>query len=391
MTGAAATAPATGSTPSTPGLTARLTGSLRAPALSLGRTAAIAVDVRTGAVVYAHNAATPVVPASNEKLPVSWAALTRLGPAFRFHTELLGVGRRAGRAWRGDLVLKGYGDPTLTTADLAAMAATVKARGIRRITGGVLGDESAFDAKRGAPGWKRSFVGIETPPLSALIADRGRGWPGHSPPLLAARAIRDALARRGIVVVGTAGLVDAPAEGIPLASDWSAPLSEIVRGMNRYSDNFLAEMVLKQLGAGDGEVGTTVRGAQVVIDEMAAAGIPTTGVRIVDGSGLSRLDRITAEALVGVLRAGLANPEIREPFVDSLAVAATSGTLSNRLWPFKGAIVGKTGTTDLACTLSGLIQGALAFAVLQNGEPVASWAARAAQDRFVTLLARQTV
>ena len=75
-------------------LSARLTKSLRSPDISLARTAAIAVDAGTGTVLYAHNDALPVHPASNEKLPVSWAALTRLGTEYRFTTEVLGVGRR---------------------------------------------------------------------------------------------------------------------------------------------------------------------------------------------------------------------------------------------------------------------------------------------------------
>ena len=65
--------------------------------------------------------------------------------------------------------------------------------------------------------------------------------------------------------------------------------------MNRDSDNFTAEMLLKHLGTLDGRVGTSARGARVVVEEMAAAQIPVAGVRIVDGSGLSSLDRMTAE------------------------------------------------------------------------------------------------
>lgn len=372
-----------------PSIEAKLAASLRDPALSAARTAALAVDLRTGAILFAHNAAMPVVPASNAKLPVSWAALLRLGPAFRFRTEIVGVGSRRGAAWEGSVVVKGYGDPTLTTADLDAMARTLRARGIRVITGRVQGDESFYDAVRGAPGWKRSFLGIESPPLSALVVDRGRGWPGHSPPLLAARALTEALARRGIVVRGKPGLGVAPVEGVRLATDTSATLADIVGVMNHQSDNFTAEMLLKQLGTVGGGVGTTRGGARAVLAEMRAAGIPTSGVRIADGSGLSRLDRLTATALVGILRAALASPEIGGVFVRSLAVSARSGTLSNRLWSLQGVVRGKTGTTNLSCSLSGLVRGTVAFAVLQNGDPVASWAARAAQDRFVTVLARR--
>jgi D-alanyl-D-alanine carboxypeptidase/D-alanyl-D-alanine-endopeptidase (penicillin-binding protein 4) len=380
---AAAPASATGPAP----VSTKLTRALSGPTLSLGRTSALAVDLATGAVVYAHNSARPVAPASNEKIPVAWAALAQLGPGYRFHTEAYGVGTRAGASWDGDLVLKGYGDPTLTTADLDGLAATIRARGIRSVTGRILGDESFYDAKRGAAGWKAYFVGGETPPLSALVVDRGLGWPALSPPLLAARAFRQALARHGVAVAGRPGLGTAPESAISLASDVSDPLSLVVRHMNHESDNFYAEMLLKQLVAAAGEVGTSAGGARVVVDAMRNAGIPVEGVRMVDGSGLSRLDRLTAAALVGVLRTGLADPGVRPAFLRSLAVAGSSGTLSTRLPSLRGRVKGKTGTTDLACTLSGVVDGTVAFAVLENGHPVSSWAAREAQDRFVTVLA----
>jgi D-alanyl-D-alanine carboxypeptidase/D-alanyl-D-alanine-endopeptidase (penicillin-binding protein 4) len=369
-------------------LTARLSNSLRSPYLSLQRTSAIAVDARTGAVLFAHNETLALHPASNEKLPVSWAALTRLGPGFRFTTELLGTGRRVGAVWDGDLYVRGDGDPTLTGADVARLASAVRASGIRRVTGRIRGDESAFDRRRGGSGWKAYFVGGESPPLSALVVDRAEGWPALSPPLLAARALRDALVTRGVAVDGRPGLGTAPTEAAILATDHSVRLSQIVRAMNRDSDNFTAEMLLKHLGTLDGRVGTSARGARVVLDELTAARIPVDGIRLVDGSGLSSLDRITVETLVAVIRAGLENPRIRSAFVGSLAVAGRSGTLEKRLPALAGVVRGKTGTTNLACSLSGLVGDGVVFAVVQNGAPVAFWPARAAQDRFVTALAR---
>ena len=368
-------------------LSARLTTTLRSPYLSLARTSAIAVDAGTGTVLYAHNDALPVHPASNEKLPVSWAALTRLGTGYRFTTEVLGVGRRAGRVWAGDLYLRSDGDPTLTSSDIAGLAATLRARGIRRVTGRIRGDESAFDKRRGGDGWKQYFVGGESPPLSALVVDRAQGWPALSPPLLAARTLRKALVARKIAVGGRIGLGTAPGDAVPLATDTSDPLSTVVRRMNQDSDNFTAEMLLKHLGTLDGGVGTSARGAAVVIAEMRAARIPTAGVRLVDGSGLSSLDRMTARTLAAVIRAGLENPAIRDAFVGSMAVAGRSGTLRARLPTLAGLVRGKTGTTDLACSLSGLVSDSIVFAVLQNGAPVAYWSARTAQDRFVLALA----
>ena len=381
-------AAATTATAAAPPLELRLTRALTAPSLSLGRTAALAVDVATGTTIYAHNSSLPVAPASNEKIPVSWAALTSLGAGYRFHTEVYGTGTRAGATWDGDLILKGFGDPTLSTADLNRLAGSIAGRGIRTVTGRIFGDESFYDRKRGAAGWKRYFIGGETPPLSALAVDRARGWPALSPPLLAARSFRAALTRRGVTVVGRPGLGIAPLAATTLASDVSDPLSAIVRHMNHESDNFYAEMLLKQLPAAAGRVGTSTGGAQIVIATMREAGIPIAGIRMVDGSGLSSLDRLTADALVGVMAAGLTDASIRAAFIGSLAVAGVSGTLSRRLPSLRGKVRGKTGTTDLACTLSGLIRNEVVFAVLENGSPVSSWAARTAQDRFVTILAQ---
>jgi D-alanyl-D-alanine carboxypeptidase/D-alanyl-D-alanine-endopeptidase (penicillin-binding protein 4) len=369
-------------------LATRLAKTLRSPNLSLERTSAIAVDARTGAVLFAYNASVPVVPASNEKLPVSWAALTRLGPGFRFTTQVLGVGTRDGPILDGDLYLRGGGDPTLAAGDIGRLAAAIRIAGIRRVTGTIRGDESAFDKRRGVAGWKTYFVGGESPPLSALVIDRARGWPKHSPPLLAARALWAALEKRGVAVDGGAGLGKTPDGAVVLATDRSAGLSHIARTMNRYSDNFTAEMLLKHLGTLDGRVGTSARGAAAVVAEMRAAHIPLRGVRLADGSGLSSLDRVTAEALVGVIRAGLANPRIRSAFLASFSVAGHNGTLQTRLGGLDVVVRGKTGTTDLACTLSGLVNESIAFAVLQNGSPVAFWPARVAQDKFVTVLAR---
>jgi serine-type D-Ala-D-Ala carboxypeptidase/endopeptidase (penicillin-binding protein 4) len=369
-------------------LSTRLTNTLRSPYLSLGQTAAIAVDATTGAVLYAHNATRPIVPASNEKLPVAWTALTLLGPSFRFRTEVLGDGDRTGATWNGDLYLVGSGDPTLTAGDVGRLAQAIRNSGIRRVTGRIRGDESAFDGRRGAPGWKRYFIGGETPPISALVVDRAAGWPALSPPLLAARALREALVAHGVKVAGRHALGVAPGTAVPLAVHSSSRLAPIVQEMNRTSDNFVAEMLLKRLGALHDGVGTTAGGARVVMGEMRAAGIVTTGVRLVDGSGLSSFDRVTATALAGVIRVGMQDARISQAFVASFAVAGRNGTLRSRLPALAGVVRGKTGTTDLACSLSGMIGEGIVFSVLQNGNPVSFWSARAAQDRFVTALAR---
>lgn len=375
------------STAATPSLRDELAASLRGQWLSPGRTAAFAVDLRSGRVLFAHNATAPFVPASNAKLPVAFAALRRLGPAFRFQTDVVAAGHRTGGIWRGDLVLVGHGDPTLATGDLTALARAVRTEGITRVTGWIRADESFFDQRRGAPGWKRGWVGLESPPLSALAVDRAAGWPAAPPAVLAGRAFRQALQRSGVTVANGVRPGIAPEGAVVLATDRSVPLGRIVRDMDSDSDNYTAELVLKALGASAGSVGSTALGARAVIDELRDAGVDTAGLRIADGSGLSRLDRVTTTALVGVLEAALADPEIRAPFLASLAVAGRRGTLRQRLPALRWKVRGKTGTTGIACSLSGVIGDRVAFAVIQNGSPVASWAARGAQDRFVAVLA----
>jgi PBP4 family serine-type D-alanyl-D-alanine carboxypeptidase len=182
----------------------------------------------------------------------------------------------------------------------------------------------------------------------------------------------------------------APASAVPLAADVSEPLADILRVMGRDSDNFIAEMLLKQLGEAIGDGGTTAAGARVVVETLREAGVPLDGVRVADGSGLSALDRMTAETLVAILRVGESDPAIRGPFLDSLAVAGVDGTLRHRLQsrPARSRVIAKTGTTNRASALAGFVRDRWVFAVVQNGRPVSSFWARRAQDRFATVLAR---
>jgi D-alanyl-D-alanine carboxypeptidase/D-alanyl-D-alanine-endopeptidase (penicillin-binding protein 4) len=364
---------------------------LAGPGLAPSRTSALAVDLSTGELVFQSNPGLALAPASAEKLAVSFAALRLLGPGFRFHTEVVGEGVLDGRVWRGDLYLVGYGDPTLSRRDLKALARDVAAWGIRRVTGRVIGDERHFDAKRAAPGWKASFLGLESPPLSALVVDAVDVRGANGSAAAAAHELGELLARRGIAVGGRPGSGRAPRTALPVALDVSEPLAAIVGRMNRDSDNFVAEMVLKELGASVGRRGSTAVGGRVVVSELRAAGVPVDGVRIADGSGLSRLDRLSAQSLVAILRAGADDPAIAGPFVTSLAVAGVSGTLERRLRtrPTRGRVLAKTGTTSASSALAGYVRKRYAFAIIQNGSPVPYWTARQAQDRFVTILARR--
>jgi serine-type D-Ala-D-Ala carboxypeptidase/endopeptidase (penicillin-binding protein 4) len=114
-------------------------------------------------------------------------------------------------------------------------------------------------------------------------------------------------------------------------------------------------------------------------------------VRIVDGSGLSAGNRLTAAAVIGILVGAWRNPAIRPSFVQSLAIAGVNGTLEDRMErpPARGAVLAKTGTLRVSSALSGYVRGRWAFAVIQNGRPVSHFWARRAQDRFASVLAGQ--
>jgi D-alanyl-D-alanine carboxypeptidase/D-alanyl-D-alanine-endopeptidase (penicillin-binding protein 4) len=376
-------------------LAARLDAALRVPGVDLARTAALAVDLETGEIAYSRNAELPLLPASNEKLAIAYTALTRLGPGYRFRTEVLGLGSLDGAVWRGDLVLKGYGDPTLDRDDLLALARDVRAWGIHRVSGAVFGDESTYDALRTGPGWKAAYYIEECAPLSALIVDRSRYQErvSHDPARTAGRLFREALESVGVTVGKHARrLLVAPSTAVPLALDVSEPLADIVRVMGRDSDNFMAEMLLKQLGERLGTAGTTGAGARVVRQALIDAAVPLDGVRIADGSGLSRLDRLTATSIVSILLAGEDDGTIRDAFLGSLAVAGVDGTLKHRLEkrPARSRVIAKTGTTNKASALAGFVRDRWAFAVVQNGSPVSAERSRRAQDRFATVLAKAT-
>ncbi len=372
-------------------LGSRLAHALVVPRAPAVQSAAVAVDLATGDVVYARNASAPLAPASNEKLVVTFAALTQLGPSFQFETDVLGAGTAEAGVWHGDVILKGYGDPTLSLADLASLARQIRAAGVVRVEGNVVGDESWFDSRRTAPGWKPSFFVRECPALSALIVDRGRVGRGVSlqPALAAAQLFRAALARAGVAVSGRTILGRAPDKTELLASVDSPELAAIVRWMDLVSDNFEAEMLLKELGAVEVGKGTTAAGAAVARQTLADAEIPVTGLRIVDGSGLSSLDRLTARTLVALLTVMWNDETARVLLLRSLPLAGVSGTLAHRMrW---GAayrrVRAKTGTTSIASALSGYARNRYAFAVLQNARRLPLWSARIAQDRFASVLA----
>jgi serine-type D-Ala-D-Ala carboxypeptidase/endopeptidase (penicillin-binding protein 4) len=291
---------------------------------------------------------------------------------------------------RADLVLRGGGDPTLTTSRLEQLAAQVRDDlRIRRVAGSVLGDETAFDLARGASrtagAYDRDMGGV----LSALAV--GRGWARDGRPAAeAARRFAKALRAAGVKVEGRSGAGAAPAGAQELTSVASPTVAALARAINQPSDNFASEQLLKALHAASGATAaTTAGGAAAVRRELAAIGVTA---RVADGSGLSRANRIAPHEVVDLVEAMAEDPRLGRPFVASLALAGRSGTLKRRMrgTAAAGRCRAKTGTIRAVSTLAGVCttrSGRLVgFAFLMNGTSYA--AARRAQDRMTAAIAR---
>jgi D-alanyl-D-alanine carboxypeptidase/D-alanyl-D-alanine-endopeptidase (penicillin-binding protein 4) len=351
---------------------------------------ALVVDLDSGAELYALRAEVPRMPASVQKLYTSATTLRRLGAGGRLTTSVFAeTAPDAAGVVNGDLYLRGGGDPTFDLLDSNRLAQQVVDAGIVEVTGRVIGDESAFDTRRGVPssGFRlTSDVG----PLSALTFNRGRTgrrapfWQNR-PANFAATAFTKQLRGLGVGVARGARRGATP-EDAALVTAWrSQPVTELLRLMNQPSDNFMAEMLVKVLGAQFGGAGSTAAGTKVMGDELAELEIAP---KLVDGSGLSRSDRTSPRDVVTLL--GELGGDAA--FTGSLGVAGRSGTIATRM---RGTAAqdrcrAKTGTlrdvSALAgyCTTTGGRQ--VAFAFLMNY--VSPWSARVLQDRMAVALAK---
>ena len=349
---------------------------------------------------------TRLAPASNMKLVTTSSALGRWGPEHRFKTELYGPGVPVyGGVIYGDLYLKGFGDPSLstlsyqrdelhlTTASFESFAKRLRTLKVHKVVGRVLGDESWFDVKRTGPSWKPGLQ-LECGPLSALTGNESldNGNRVKDPPTYAAKLLTEALRAKGIKVTGRPGAGTVPTGARLLKQQFSAPLRALLKHMDKESDNFFAETLLKGLGKDFFEEGSTAAGLEVSRANLAAIGLDPASYRLLDGSGLSYEDRLTARDIVRILGAARQEQDYAD-FYDALAIAGVDGTLEDRMrgTAAAGNAHAKTGTLNIAVCLSGFVTSAndrlVGYSILVNGGSV-SWAnATAAQDDIVEMLA----
>jgi serine-type D-Ala-D-Ala carboxypeptidase/endopeptidase (penicillin-binding protein 4) len=370
---------------STPTLKAKLGREMRHAGVFSG---AFVRDLDGQRTLFSSKPDAPRAPASVEKLYTTAAALMRFGPDATLSTSVAGRGfLDPDGVWRGDLYLRGGGDPTLGGDDLQRLSRAVGQAGILRVDGSILGDESRLDTLRGSydsgGAYDRDIGGV----LGALTLNRGFSKDGR-PAAYAAAQFAKVLRTDGIRVEGRSGAGSAPSDAQELATVSSAPMRDLIRLTNVPSDNFMAEMLVKDLGAEFGGAGTTAAGVGVVKSQLAELGLTP---QVVDGSGLSRADRTTPRQVVHLLEA-MHGQEVAGTFEGSLAVAGRTGTIRRRM---RGTAAqdrcrGKTGTLIGVSALAGLCESAgghtIAFAMLMTRTSLTR--AHGVQDRVAAAIAR---
>jgi D-alanyl-D-alanine carboxypeptidase/D-alanyl-D-alanine-endopeptidase (penicillin-binding protein 4) len=339
-------------------------------------------------VLYERNPDLPVVPASTQKLLTVTAALTRLDPGSRLRTTLVATAPPdlMGTV-NGDVFLVGGGDPLLSTGSWAGhfnrprlhtrvepLADRLRAAGVSRITGKLLGDDGRYDRQRYLPSWPASYrTDHEAGPLSALLVNDGAAsWtsyseiPVHDPALAATDTVAQLLRERGITIDGGTGTGTTPAGQVELAAIDSPTIAEIAGTVLLDSHNNAAELLLRELGLRILGDGSTDAGRRVVLDTLTKMGMPMAGVQYVDASGLDRGNRVTCRLLTALLTSS----PVRYLVAGSLPVAARTGTLWKRFGntPAVGRLRAKTGSLRGVTALAGYADspdGPLTFAYEQ--------------------------
>ncbi|WP_327268740.1 D-alanyl-D-alanine carboxypeptidase/D-alanyl-D-alanine-endopeptidase [Streptomyces sp. NBC_01218] len=361
------------------------------------RTAAVVVDTTTGEQIYAHGAGAAMTPASTVKIATTVAALSALGPDHRIETTV-----RASPDLR-TVTLVGGGDPTLDEAGLRALArataGALRDRKVKRVA--LTYDTSAYTGPARHPIGPNDNIA----PVSALMiragrldkSDHGPAPRSADPAADAARAFAGYLADDGVTTTGEPRSHRAPARAATLATHRSAPLSALVERTLTLSDNDLAEALARQTAMEAGLPAGFAGARSAVTARLKALGMPVTGTRFADGSGLDRDDRVSASLLAGLLAraADPARPELR-PVLTGLPVAGFSGTLDGRYGEKSGGaglVRAKTGTLTGVNALAGTVVDTrgrlLAFAFLTSGT-TAPGDAEKALDALATALATGT-
>lgn len=213
------------------------------------------------------------------------------------------------------------------------------------------------------------------------------------PTRAAAEALAELLPQAGIVLDGKVRLGPTPGGARPLSRHDSPPLRTIVAAVNKYSSNFGAEMLLRQLAADPARGGAGIEAGLRVLDGcLSEWGLAGENLHLADGSGYSPSNRLTARTLVGVLEQAERSPGWGPELLVSLPRAGEDGTLKGRLREFRGRLRAKTGSLRGVSSLAGelVLEGErrVLFAIILAGEGKDGPVSAALTDRLFRALAR---
>lgn len=324
-----------------------------------------------------------LIPASNQKLATSLAALEILGPDAVFETVVVTDGPVVDGVATGNVYIVAGADPVLTTIgehSIETIARMVRAGGVTRIDGRLLIDESRHPIAPTVDGWEPQYVPLSIGPLSAMVID------GNKPPTVEPDYFDDPMLGNAQLVLqefqlagisldpDSAGVAAVPASArtVELARLASPPVSDLVMRMLGPSDNTTSELLVREIGLASSGEATTPAGLAAIDATLVRLLGPLQGVSH-DGSGLHR-DNLRSASEWWRLLAHVVDSPWRPIFEEGLAVGGETGTLRRRFreTPATGKVLGKTGTIDGVRTLTGYVttlDGRRSiFVILANGD-----------------------
>ncbi len=345
-----------------------------------------------GKILYQRYADVPMIPASNMKIVTMAAALRELGPLYTFRTEIYARAPAPKDGRLPEIWIKGYGDPFLTQESLRDIAHQLAVSGVKTVDGAVYLDQTYFD-RNGLT----TYLSGEDDLLHTIVT--GTLPSGHSPKarvqkddpdLETGRTLMRLMSLERITVTGPLRREAVPKDAFLLLTHRSPPFSEILKKLGKSSDNFIAEQLVKTIAAKHfGPPGALNRGLFLMRDYLKSLGIPESEFVLDNGSGLTRISKMTAAHFVKILFDMSVSPW-KDEFREALAVSGTDGTLVRRFSPrLKGKVIAKTGTLRGVTALSGYVldgKKQFAFSFLFNDFQASLSEATRIEDALLTLI-----
>ncbi|MDP2362429.1 MAG: D-alanyl-D-alanine carboxypeptidase/D-alanyl-D-alanine-endopeptidase [Ignavibacteria bacterium] len=323
--------------------------------------------------IFALNEYRPMTPASLTKLFTTSTSLGVMGGDYKLATRLYSDDINFNdEIINGNLYIKGFGNSLFSDFDLQGLVDDLVQKGIKSISGNVIGDDSYQDDIYTREDWiEDEGANVHLPPISALVLDRNKTTVRKkirrryrdvtevvkNPPIFVAERLRQKLQSAGIELKGKV-LKGVTPQKVYLLAEKTVQLKDLISLINKHSDNFLAECLFKTLGAeASGVQGNSFFSQQAIQKFLKGNNIYTTGTEIVDGSGISRSDQATPLALNGVLEKMYFDLIHYDDFYNSLSIAGVDGTLRGRLIGTKAEnnFRGKTGTLNGVSSLAGYL------------------------------------